>query len=140
VAKNTQLTNAAVNAEADALAALADHGWVDVLTGAQPATGDTAISTQVVLASMRLSSPAFGAASAGVITASSITSATASASGIAAWLRVYMTDHLTPLWDGSVGVTGSNSNLELGATNIVAGQTVGASAFVHTIAKATAGS
>lgn len=140
MAKNTQMTNLAVNAEADALAVLADHGWVDVMDGAQPATGDTAITTQVVLASLRLNATAFGSASNGVITANAITSGVAVASGTASWFRVYQSDHTTALWDGNCGVTGSTSNLELSTTTIVSGQTVAASSLTHTIAKSTSGS
>lgn len=138
MAKNTQLTNLVVNAQADELATLADHGWIDILDGTQPATGDTAIGSQVVLVSLRLGTPAFPSAAAGVLTANAITAGTASASGNAAWCRVYKTDHSTPLFDGSVG-TGTD-NLVLPTVVITAGQSVTCSSFTHTVAKATSGS
>jgi hypothetical protein len=69
MAKNTQLTNLAVNTEADALAALCNGGFMDIYDGTQPATGDTAITTQNKLASCALNATAFGAAVAGVLTA-----------------------------------------------------------------------
>ena len=138
MAKNTQLTNEIVNAQADAQATLADHGWVDILDGTQAATGDTAIGAQAVLVSLRLGTTAFAAASNGVITANAITGGTAGASGTASWFRVYKADHTTPLWDGSVGT--ATANLILPTTTITAGQSVTASSFTHTVAKSTSGS
>lgn len=44
MAKNTQLSNAAVNAEADALSALLNTGYLRIYSGTQPATADTASS------------------------------------------------------------------------------------------------
>lgn len=138
MAKNTQLTNEVVNAQADAQAALANSGWLDILDGTQAATGDTAIGAQVVLVSLQLNATAFAAASAGVITANAITSGTAGNSGTASWFRLYKSNHTTPLWDGSVGT--ATANLILPTTTITAGQSVTASSFTHTVAKSTSGS
>lgn len=138
MAKNTQLTNEVVNAQADAQAALANSGWLDILDGTQAATGDTAIGSQVVLVSLQLNATAFAAASAGVITANAITSGTAGNSGTASWFRLYKSNHTTPLWDGSVGT--ATANLILPTTTITSGQSVTASSFTHTVAKSTSGS
>lgn len=142
MALNTQLTNEIVNAQADALARLADHGWIDILddTGGtgQPATADTSIGSQVVLVSLRISATSAPAASAGVLTFNAITSGTAIASGTAKWFRVYKTDHTTPLWDGSVAT--SSANMVIATAGITSGQTVSCSSFTHTVAKATSGS
>jgi len=43
MAKNTQVSNAAVNAEADAFSALLNNGYLRQYSGAQPANGDTAL-------------------------------------------------------------------------------------------------
>jgi hypothetical protein len=43
---NTQLTNAAVNAEANALAALLNGGFIDIYDGTQPASVLAAVHTQ----------------------------------------------------------------------------------------------
>jgi hypothetical protein len=137
MAKNTQLTNLVVNTEADALSDLMDNGWIDILDGAQPATGDTAITTQVLLVSLRLNATFAAAASAGVLTANSITSGTAVATGTAAWFRIYQADHTTAVFDGTVGT--ATSNLILPTTTITSGQTVAASAFTYTVAKSTSG-
>lgn len=131
MALNPKLTNAAANASADAACALANGGFLDIYDGSQPATADTAITTQVKLASLALSNPAFGAAAAGVATASTITGDTsADATGTASWFRVYKSDHTTPVFDGSVGTAGANVNLSTAA--IVSGAAVNVTAFTYT--------
>jgi hypothetical protein len=137
MAKNTQLTNAAVNAEADALAALCNSGYIDILDGTQAATADTAIGAQVVLVSLTFGATAFGAASAGVITANSIGAGTAGNSGTASWFRIYKSDHTTVVFDGTADT--SSANLILPTTTITAGQSITATSFTHTVAKSTSG-
>lgn len=138
MAKNTQLTNLAVNTEGDALSDLLDNGWIDILDGTQAATGDTAIGAQVLLVSLRLNATFSGASSGGILTANAITSGTAVATGTATWCRIYKTDHTTAVMDGSVGT--ATANLILPTTTINSGQSVSASSFTHTIAKSTSGS
>jgi hypothetical protein len=100
----------------------------------QPATADTAVSTQNLLAELTLNSTAFGAAVAGVATANSITSdSTADASGTATWFRVVKSDGTTVLWDGSVGTSGCDLNLNTAA--IEAGAIVAVTALAYTISK-----
>jgi len=137
MAKNTQLTNLFVNTQGDNVKTLFNSGFIDILDGTQPATGDTAITTQNVLVSLTFNATAFGSTSAGVMTANSITSGTAGATGTAAWFRCYESNHTTALMDGSVGT--SSANLILPTTTINSGQTVTCSSFVHTISKATSG-
>lgn len=139
MAKNTQLTNLAVNTEADALAALLNGGFLDIYDGTQPATGDTAIGAQVKLASLTFANPAFGASVAGVITANAIGSDTdADATGTATWARLFKSDHSTAVMDVSVGTATSNLILNSAAIQIHA--QVSVTSFTHTVAKATAGS
>ena len=143
MALNTQLTNLAVNTEANALAALANGGYIDILSGTQPASGDTAVGSQVVLTSLGFSATAFGTASNGVITANAIASGMGSVGATmggtaATWFRVYKSDHTTALWDGSVGT--SAANMILSTTTISTGLVVSCSSFTHTVAKATSGS
>ena len=138
MAKNTQMTNLGVNTEADALAVLANSGYINIYDGTQPATGDTALSGNTLLVQLQFGATAFGASSAGVITANSITSGTAGNTGTASWFRVLKTDGTTKLFDGSVGT--ATANLILPTTSIVSGQTVSCSSFTHTVAKSTSGS
>ena len=58
MALNLKMANAAVNAEADALSDQLDNGFLRIYDGSQPATADTAIGAQVLLA--ELLQPAHG--------------------------------------------------------------------------------
>jgi hypothetical protein len=119
MALTPKFSHLAANAAADAVCALASGGFLDIYDGAQPATANTAVTSQVLLATMPLPTPAFGAAVNGVATANAIASnPSATATGTAAWCRVTKADHTTVLFDGSVGTTGCNLNL--GSTSIVA--------------------
>lgn len=123
MAKTPRLTDLAANTMADAFAALFNSGYIRIYDGLQPATGDTAIGSQVLLAELRWNATAFGAAVAGVLTANAITGdASANASGTAAWFRALESNGTTKLYDGSVGV--SNADLILSSVTIVLGQAV----------------
>jgi hypothetical protein len=137
VSKNTQLTNLAANTEANSLATLCNNGYLNIYDGTQPATADTAITTQNLLVTLRFSATAFPSASAGVLTANTITSGTAGATGTAAWFRVLESDNSTVVFDGSVGT--ATANLILPTTSISSGQTVSCSSFTHTVQKSTSG-
>jgi hypothetical protein len=112
MALNTKQANAAVNAAADAVCALLNNGYLRIYDGAQPATADTAVSGQTLLAELRFGTPAFGAASGGVATANAITKdSAAKATGTATWFRALKSDGTTPVFDGSVGTSGCNLNM-----------------------------
>jgi hypothetical protein len=112
MAANTHLSiaswNLALNA---ALDAPCNNGYMEIYTLAQPATPDTAITSQVLLATLPLSATAFTAASGGTKTANAITSGTAVATGTATWFRVYKSDNSTAVIDGSVGTSAADLNL-----------------------------
>ena len=140
MALNPQLTNAAASAAADAVVDRVDvggQGYLRIYDGSQPATGDTAVGAQVLLAELRFAATAFGAASNGVATAAAITAdASANATGTAAWFRILdgggidVTDNVL---DGTVGTSGADLNLN--TTSIVAGAEVSVSAFTYTQSK-----
>lgn len=134
------MSNASVNAEGDALAPLLNSGYLRIYTGSQPATADTAIGAQVLLAELRFNATAAGATVAGVITFNAITSATAAATGTAAWFRALKSDGTSAIMDGTADVTANTPNLVLNSVAISSGATVSVTSFTHTIAKATSGS
>ena len=70
---NLKLSNNVVNPQADALSDSADNGYLRIYDGTQPATADTAITTQVLLAELRFNATAAPAASNGVLTFNAIT-------------------------------------------------------------------
>lgn len=119
MALNPKFTNLAVNTKADAEGVLLNGGFLDIYDGSQPATADTAIGAQVKLASLTFGSPAFASSVAGVATANAITQDTdADATGTAAWFRAFKSDHSTAVFDGSVGTSGCNLNLNTTAIQI----------------------
>lgn len=133
MANNPKLANLGANAASDAVVDQADGGKLRIYSGTQPTNADTAIGAQTLLAELTLGSPAFGSASAGVATANAITAdSTADATGTAAFFRVVTSGGAT-LWDGSVGTSGADVNLD--SISIVAGGTVSVTSFTFTISK-----
>jgi hypothetical protein len=131
MALNPKRANAAVNAAADAVTALLNSGKLRIYDGTQPATADTAVSTQALLAELTFNATAFGAASAGVATANSITADTsANASGTASWFRAVKSDGTTTVFDGSVGT--SSADLVLNSVAISSGAQVSVTSFTYT--------
>jgi len=116
-----------VNTKVDAQAALLNSGFLDIYdsTGTgQPATADTAVTTQVKLARLTFGNPAFGAGVAGVATANAITQdSSADATGTATWCRLLKSDG-TAVMDGSVGTSGCNLNLNSVAISAAAAVSV----------------
>ena len=130
MAVNPKRSNAAVNAAADAVCDLLDNGYLRLYDGAQPANADTAVTTQTQLAELRWNATAFGAATAGVAVANSITADTnADATGTATWFRALKSDGTTVVFDGSVGT--SSADLILNSTAITAGANVAVSSFTY---------
>src|ERR1700679_41456 len=109
---NLKIAQNTASTEANALVGAFTNGaFLNIYTGAQPATPETAVSTQTLLATVTLASPAFGSASYGVITANAISDVTISATGTAAWFRLLKSDNTTVIMDGSVGTSGCDLNL-----------------------------
>ena len=136
MANELKITNSAASAAADAVVDLIDVGGAGKLRiydGTKPATADTAITSQVKLAELTFSATAFGAASNGVATANSITAdASADASGTATWFRV-VSGGGTTIFDGTVGTSGADINLD--STSITVGQQVSVTALTYTQSK-----
>ena len=137
MAKNTQMSNLAVNTEADALAVLANGGKLCIYDGVQPTTGNTNITTQILLGRVTMGNPAFAAAVNGVLTANTMTGDVALNEGVAAWFRLFRSDGVTALWDGSVGT--SDANLIMPSLVILADYQVGVATFTHTVSKSWSG-
>jgi hypothetical protein len=126
----TRISQAAAKAACDAVVDLLDGGpaagYIEIRTGSQPATVNTA-ATGTLLGTLTLSDPAFGnatTASPSVATASAITSDTsADATGTAGWFRGYDSTGAAVI-DGSVTATGGGGDLTLDSVSIVAGGTI----------------
>lgn len=124
------------NALAAAITATIDGGpaagYVEIRTGSQPATANTAASG-TLLGTLTLSDPSFGAPSTGVITANTVTGDTsADASGTAGWFRAYDSTGAA-VEDGSITATGGGGDMTIASTSIVAGGTINITGWTITI-------
>ncbi len=125
------LSDTAANAEANALAPLMNSGTIQIYSGTQPATANTALSGNTLLATLTFGATAFGTAAASVITANAITSGTAAATGTATFARIFETGGVTVVMDITVGTSGAGLNLN--TVSIVSGATVSCTSFTHTV-------
>ena len=131
MANDLRESNAAVNGKADYISDQLDNGYIRIYDGTIPTNADTAIGAQVLLAELRFSATASGAAVAGVVTFSAITADTsANATGTASWFRALKADGTTVIFDGTVGT--ATSDIVLNTTSIVSGAEVSISAFTYT--------
>ena len=124
------------NAKLDAITTqVGTSALIRIYDGAQPATPETAIGAQVLLAELTGGAGAFaGAAAAGVLTANAITNdSSANATGTAAWFRI-LTSGATAKIDGTVG-TGTH-DMVINNTSIATGQVVSISALTITAGNA----
>ena len=122
MAANTHISIASWNLALDSALNVLNSGFMQIYTGTQPATPDTALSGNTLLATLTLSATAFGASSAGTKTANAITSGTAVATGTATFARFFKSDDSTAVLDMSVGTSGTDCILN--DVNITTGGTV----------------
>lgn len=101
-----------------------------IYDGTRPTDADTAVGGQTLLAELTFSTTSAPAASGGVLTYSSITDdSSANATGTASWFRV-TTSAGAAVYDGDVGTSGSDLNLN--STSIVILGTVSVTSFTIT--------
>ncbi len=132
MASNLKVSYTTADQQANALVGAFTNGAVlRIYDGVQPATPETAVTTQNLLATAVLGNPAFGAASNGVISSGAISSVTITASGTASWFRLLKSDGATPILDGSVGASGSDLNVN--TTSFVIGALLSISSLSYTV-------
>ena len=141
MAVDTIITNAAAIAACNAIVDLLDVGSgtaaIKIYTAGSgiPADVDTAISDQVLLATLPLANPAFGAAADGTgkatATANAVTAdSSADATGTAAFFRAVDRDGLAVI-QGTVGT--SSADMVLNTVSIVSGVEVSISAWTFSV-------
>jgi hypothetical protein len=122
------LTNLAANVAADAMAVLLNTGYLRIYSGSQPANADAVLAGNTLLAELRFSATAFGAAALGIATANAITAdTTADASGTATFARLFKSDGTTVVMDCSVGTAAAD--IILNSVAISSGAQVAVTAF-----------
>jgi hypothetical protein len=132
MAHNIKVSTAAANAKANAFATAMNSGIIRIYQGAQPATANTALAGETLLAELTMGATAFGASVSGLLTANAITKdSSANNTGTAQFYRLFQSDGTTPMGDGTCGATGGGFDLELSTTSIVQLGEVTCTAFTH---------
>jgi hypothetical protein len=102
--------NGRLDALKTAIDAGSGAGTIKVYTATQATNADTALGAQTLLATLTFTDPCAGAASAGVLTFSTITEDTAAdATGTAAWARIQDSSG-NVVFDCDVGTSGATIN------------------------------
>lgn len=134
MATNPQISYAAANAEADALAPLMNSGKLRIYDGAVPTRADDAIGASTLLAELTMNGTAFGASVNGVITANAITAdASANNTGTASYYRIWDSAGTTCYIQGTVGT--ATSDMILNSVAISSGAAVTVTALTHTVVR-----
>ncbi|PUE08992.1 hypothetical protein B9Z51_08645 [Limnohabitans sp. T6-5] len=135
MALNTQIADATVNAQANALAALCNSGFIKLYDGTMPASADTALSGNTLGATLTFGATAFQNAVSGTLVANAVTPGTAVASITPTFARVFRSDGITVVMDLSCGSSGAN--ITIGA--FTAGTSISVASFTHDVRNATTG-
>lgn len=131
---NVKLGNAAVSAQADTLARLLDDGYLRIYSGLQPSSCNTPVTTQILLAELRITSPSAQRAVNGVITITFHPDKDVSATGQATWYRMLAADGVTPLLDGTAGEA-ETDDLVFDSASLQIHAQLAISGYKHTVPK-----
>lgn len=134
MASNLKYSASLKNGQQDAITTkLGASAVLELYSGTQPANPDTAITSQVLLASLTCNAVFAPAASGGVLTLNAISNGTgtagAGAGTNATWFRLKTSLAVAHI-DGTVGISGADLNLN--NNNIATGQTVSVTSFTLT--------
>jgi len=106
------LAAARKNEMLDAIADNCNSGKLRIYSGSVPANADASLGGATLLAELTMNATAFGAASGGTITANAITADTsADNTGTASFFRIFQSDGTTVVYQGTVGTSGADLNL-----------------------------
>ncbi len=116
------------NAQMDAITSTVGNGGKLVIyAGTRPATGGAA---GTVLATFTMGTPFASASSGGVLTVTLPADVVATATGTAAWARLFKSDGTTIVMDLGVGTSGQE--VTINSTSITSGITCSVTGFVIT--------
>ncbi len=135
MASNLKIAQNTAQTQANTLVgAFTNSSVIKVYDGSQPATPETAITSQNLLCTITLPSSSAFSSSNGVMTAAAIANATITATGTAAWFRWLKSDLSTVIADGNISTSGADMNLN--SLSLVSGAVLATSAFTFTIPSA----
>jgi hypothetical protein len=116
MASDAKISTVAANAEANTIATLLSNGYLRVYGGDKPASADD-VTASPPLAELRFAEVAFRPAEGGIIVSNPIAPDMNTAGGAdATWYRTFSEDGVTPVFDGTIGLTGCNINLQPSVT------------------------
>lgn len=124
---STTLRNAMLDQMTSTIGA---SGLLRLYTGTEPATCATALSGNTLLVELTFNATFAPAASSGVLTLNAITNGTAVATGTAVFFRSVKSDGTTCVFQGTVGTSGADLNLN--TTSIVSGGPVSVTSWTIT--------
>jgi hypothetical protein len=132
MANTSELTAARKYTMADALATSLNSGYLRIYNGTEPATADTALSGNTLLAELRFNATAAPSAVAGLLTFNAITQDSSNdASGTATFFRAFRSNGTTVEFQGVVGTSGAA--LVMASTTITAGGTTAVSSLTYQV-------
>lgn len=132
MASNLKIAQNTAQTQANALVgAFTNSSTVNIYTGTQPSTPETALSGNTLLATITLPASSAFSSTNGVMTAAAISNITIGATGTAAFFRWLKSDGTTVIADGSCGTSGADMNLN--SLSLVSGSVLSTSAFTFTI-------
>lgn len=132
MSNTAKLTAARKNTMANALATSLNSGYLRIYSGVEPATADTALSGNTLLAELRFNATAAPSAANGLLTFNSITADSSNnASGTATFFRAFRSDGTTVEIQGSVGTSGAA--LVMSSTTITAGGSTSVSSLTYQV-------
>ncbi|WP_175980075.1 hypothetical protein [Caballeronia zhejiangensis] len=136
MASNLKYSAALKNAQQNAITStVGANALINIYAGTQPASPDTAISSQTLLATLTCNATFAPAAANGVLTLNGITNGTGTAAagaGTAATFFRITTSGGTAHVDGTCGVGSGYDMNFVGSASIATGQTVSDSSFTLT--------
>ena len=133
-----KLSTTLADAKLAAVRTQCNSGFIRIYSGTEPATADTALSGNTLLAELTFGATSFGAAGASgndrVMSANTIGAEDAAlADGTATFFRAIQSGGTTVVFQGKVGVTGdATAQLTLTSTNIVQTGVVSISSMTYT--------
>jgi len=135
MAFNLKYSASLKNAQQDAITTKAGASCtIGLYSGVQPTNPDTAIGAQVLLCTLTGNATFAAASASGVVTLNSITGGTgtagASTGTVATWFRLSNATGPVPHIDGTVGISGSDLNIN--NTSIATGQAVSVTSWTFT--------
>jgi hypothetical protein len=132
MASNLKIAQNTAQTQANALVgAFTNSSLVSIYSGSQPATPETALSGNTLLAQIVLPASSAFSSTNGVMTAAAIANVTIAATGTAAFFRWTKADGVTVIADGSVGT--SSADMILNSVSLVSGAVLTTSSFTFTI-------